>query len=315
MAPLSFHTLDVFTSRPYHGNPLAIVLIPPSTSLPQEAKLRIAREFNLSETVFLHMPPDPTSTTLRIDIFLTTGELPFAGHPTIGAANLVLRQLGWAHITTLLTKAGRIDIRKDGDGVTATIPQAVNVHHKTLGDVLGNQEGSVDAVTEWGLSTEEGTRRAELDAPIVDIVKGMAFVLVRVNGLKELGRVSMGKGIDSERVKGLLDGVAGRVRRYHYVVTKEEEGDGAWKVQVRTRNVDLGFEDPATGSAACALAGYLSLKKGRGGVFEVVQGVEMGRTSEIGIETLVERVGQGMRVKEIYMSGKAVAVMKGEILA
>lgn len=315
--PLSFHTLDVFTSTPYAGNPLAVVILPPSnTNLSQERKLLIAREFNLSETVFLHTPADLANTTaVKIDIFLTTGELPFAGHPTIGTANLVLHHLGWEHVTTLLTKAGPIAIRKEGSGVIARIPQAVRVHQRTLGDVLGSQENGVQEMVEAALSAGEATRRAELDAPVVDVVKGMAFALVRLEGLEELGAVQVGRSVEFERVRGLLDEEGGRVGRYHYVVTGEEQVDGRRRVQLRTRNIELGFEDPATGSAACALAGYLSLRKGTGGLFQVTQGVEMGRTSDIRIETVVEDEGEGVAIKDIRMGGEAVVVMKGEILA
>lgn len=88
---LAFVTVDVFTSRPYEGNPLAIVRIPHGHSVSQEQKQAVAREFNLSETTFLHEKgPDAQDDTWTVDIFMTTRELPFAGHPTIGTACYVL---------------------------------------------------------------------------------------------------------------------------------------------------------------------------------------------------------------------------------
>lgn len=86
---LEFVTLDVFTTTPFKGNPLGVVHLPPPTAsapaLSQAQKQAIAREFNLSETVFVHdVSPgseEESSNTRRIDIFMTDKELPFAGHP------------------------------------------------------------------------------------------------------------------------------------------------------------------------------------------------------------------------------------------
>lgn len=80
---LDFVVVDVFTAKRYEGNPLAIVRMPPSVKLTQEQKQNIAREFNLSETTFLHEPTDSESAW-TVDIFTVQAELPFAGHPTIG---------------------------------------------------------------------------------------------------------------------------------------------------------------------------------------------------------------------------------------
>lgn len=89
---LEFVTVDVFTSTPYEGNPLAIVRIPEGITVSQQQKQTIAREFNLSETTFLHEKrgADGDNDPWTVDIFMTTKELPFAGHPTIGTACYVL---------------------------------------------------------------------------------------------------------------------------------------------------------------------------------------------------------------------------------
>jgi trans-2,3-dihydro-3-hydroxyanthranilate isomerase len=80
-----FFTLDVFTDRALGGNALAVV--PDAARLPAASMQAIAREFNLSETVFV-LPPDDPRHTCRLRIFTPSAELPFAGHPTIGAAHL-----------------------------------------------------------------------------------------------------------------------------------------------------------------------------------------------------------------------------------
>src|SRR5215212_1868365 len=81
--PYRFYTADVFTNRPFGGNPLAV--LPAAQGLTPAQMQQIAREFNLSETVFV-LPPENPRHTCRLRIFTPGGELPFAGHPTVGAA-------------------------------------------------------------------------------------------------------------------------------------------------------------------------------------------------------------------------------------
>ncbi|HEX6814506.1 MAG TPA: PhzF family phenazine biosynthesis isomerase, partial [Gemmatimonadaceae bacterium] len=79
-----FYTCDVFTNQLFGGNPLAV--FPDASGIPESALQSIAREFNLSETVFVY-PPQQHDHTKRLRIFTPAAELPFAGHPTIGAAH------------------------------------------------------------------------------------------------------------------------------------------------------------------------------------------------------------------------------------
>lgn len=105
--PLPFTTIDVFTQTPFKGNPLAVVTIPFGLTLTQTQKQAIAKEFNLSETVFVHDAVEPSATDeRRFDIFTPQAELPFAGHPTIGTA-VFLYPKG---VRTLIAKAGPIEI-------------------------------------------------------------------------------------------------------------------------------------------------------------------------------------------------------------
>lgn len=109
---LSFATLDVFTSTRFEGNPLAVVRVPAALrgAVTSARKQAVAREFNLSETVFLHEPVNgdaAAATVLEIDIFTVDQELPFAGHPTIGTSVLA-RHHFYPAVETLLTKSGPI---------------------------------------------------------------------------------------------------------------------------------------------------------------------------------------------------------------
>jgi PhzF family phenazine biosynthesis protein len=317
---LPFTTLDVFTTTPYEGNPLAVISIPASLrrAITQEKKQAIAREFNLSESIFVHESLTPSAEVPEwdVDIFTTDDELPFAGHPTIGAAAYVLglSAKGGRKSGRFITKAGPVPIFLNGDGieggilpvVSADIPHNVHIHEHTIGDL----ESPI-----LGLSSIPEIRKAELKAPIVSIVKGMTFLLVELKSLTALREVTMeNPGVDFH---GLLDGEWGEgfVSQYYFVVLGEEGG----VVRVRTRMIEVAMEDPATGSAASALSAWLSLtgdQRGRsGGIrrFEVSQGVEMGRRSVIGVEVVVGEKNMEKRVDGVRLSGSAVLVMEGSL--
>lgn len=326
---LDFITVDVFTKIKFLGNPLAVVLVPASLrdSVTQETKQRIAREFNLSETVFLHTAdtePDANNKIREIDIFTTEGELPFAGHPTIGSAYLVLNHLRWSHVDTLLTKAGPIRITPiEGAGgvVKAAIPHAVHVHGQTLRRLLDTAAPETREVVEAALSDDPEIRNAELDGRPVSIVRGMTFLLVQLPSVEHLGSVTKARRMDFGAVPGLLDKgewEGGFVARYYYSTPTTSLGadDGKLVWGIRTRMVELGFEDPATGSAACTLASYLTLreKPANGASFEITQGVEMGRGSQISVEVVPEGVQDGdFRIKDVFLGGTAIVVMSGTI--
>src|SRR5919112_73627 len=89
MSTLAYEIVDVFTDRPFAGNPLAVVF--EATALAADQMQTLAREFNLSETVFV-LPPSAPGATYRARIFTPNSELPFAGHPSIGAAVTTVRR-------------------------------------------------------------------------------------------------------------------------------------------------------------------------------------------------------------------------------
>lgn len=322
-----FVTLDVFTDTRYLGNPLAVVLVPADQRhvLTQEKKQLVAREYNLSEAVFLHVPSTKEADTVEIDIFCVDSELPFAGHPTIGTAYLVLQHLQWTHVTTLLTKAGPISITSLEGGaagaVRARIPHAVHVHKNSLGDLPGDHTSSYGPY----LNEKPSVREAERSAQVVSIVRGMTFLMARLDGgLEALALVTDSRrGLDFGKIPGLLDAgewAGGFTARYYYVLDTPgpvRRGDGKWEVGVRTRMAELATEDPATGSASSALACKLALEWGLKDplVMKNTQGVEMGRKSDIEVEVVprVEANGE-VHIGEVYLAGKATVVMEGNIL-
>ncbi len=336
---LLFVTLNVFTTARFQGNPLAIILVPAGISLSQETKQLVAREFNLSETVFLHESPDG-GHEFPADIFTTTAEVPFAGHPTIGTSAYVLGKYFDADKTggertavkpeALVVKAGRIPIEPvrfvlpDSVVVRASVPHDVHIHRGHLRSV-----DNLDAIRRSGALGygNPEIEAAELDAPVASIVRGMTSVLVCLPSLDLLGQISpSGTGLDFKKVSDLLDEgrwADGHVNRYYYVVLESKDEDGVTTTSIRTRMIGFGEEDPATGSAACTLASYLSLQQADAGTtaskllrYNVTQGVEMGRRSDILVEVQMKAGTQGIgtAIDKVYLGGSAVKVMEGTIL-
>ncbi|GKU11355.1 unnamed protein product [Fusarium langsethiae] len=308
---LKFTTLDVFTKTAFEGNPLAVVTIPSQSQCPpltQDQEQRIAREFDLSETVFLHDVENRSeSSKMRIDIFTPKAELPFAGHPTIGTA-IFLRSQG---VKTMIAKAGEINFEfHENDSASAAIPHNVRLHAHCLTQPE-YEAGSGDEVAQ--------VAAAENGARLFSIVNGMTFALIQLPSLDILGAAKVGAmayisgDLQDEGWKHDFDS-----RRYYFVLLgSDRSSDGKRLVQnVRTRLVKRTMEDPATGSAACALACYLALYKLSEDFiqFRITEGVEMGRESLIMVGVAVEKGGGGERkVKTVHLGGNAVEVMSGTL--
>lgn len=312
---LRFATMDVFTNWRFVGNPLAIVEVPKGAVLTQPEKQAIAREFNFSETVFLH-EDDGSPDGRRFDIFTITEELNFAGHPTIGTLCYIGSQLGVAENSSalpikLLAKAGTISARYDASTrlAEADIPHRVNIHAETvnIAHVIKSQPQIESAINSLARSHE---RNEYNDFPMVSIVKGMTYMLVRLPSVSDcldalrLGQVPIA-------APKMDDGWAPSfVAPYFYVILPEAE-DGTIKIRSRMIDPEIG-EDPATGSAACTLASYLALQAG--GIsktygYHIEQGVEMGRPSSIKVQVALD--GSGKAVKRVSLSGTSVPVTQG----
>ncbi|REC95129.1 PhzF family phenazine biosynthesis protein [Kushneria indalinina] len=283
---LDYLLLDVFTDTPFQGNPLAV--FPEAGALGTSAMQRIARELNLSETVFIAATPMPGIFDLRI--FTPHQELAFAGHPTIGAAWL-LREIGW-HDDQLPLKlqvpAGEVPIRFDGAHAWLSTPNPLSIEPSPL--------SRASAAHLLGLSVE-----AVIADPVVGFACGSPFHLIALTSIEALTDVR----VRPSQLSEALGGEHG-VNVYMYV----EEGDHS----VRARKLcitDQVTEDPATGSAAAPLAGHLALQSSETGTLEytIVQGIEMGRPSRIGV--LVDKSGEA--VTAIHVGGMAVVIGEGRL--
>jgi PhzF family phenazine biosynthesis protein len=204
---LNFVTLDVFTQTRYEGNPLAVVTVPKSASLTQAQKQAIAREFNLSETTFLH-EQDGDELAWKVDIFITSGEIPFAGHPTIGTAVHILSKVTEARGVNsgavearFDIKAGPVELRYDvqSKSAKAAIPHNFHIHERKLSkqELLKQQSNLANA------NLKEAY-------PIVSVVRGMTFVLIELENEEALKQVSVTSqslsidGLDKDWDKTLL---------------------------------------------------------------------------------------------------------------
>ena len=317
---LPYVTLDVFTTSRYAGNPLGVVRIPPGNSLTQAQKQTIAREFNYSETIFIHESEDQGATEHRIDIFMTNAELPFAGHPTIGAAHILSAYQSPSSNSgigrKIITKAGPIPYRFDAERGMAFIevPHDFHAHSHQLTPSEAAGAGVPASVAEKILGPSS----------VVSIVKELTFVMVELPSNAVLSTVS--GSIDATKLRGNLDHpwFTGGLLGTWYFVNNGRKEDGTVQISARMVTHLGALEDPATGSAASAFSVYWAkkvLSEGEKSAsdgssittsFDIKQGVDMGRPSEIRTEVELEK-GTG-DVKRVVLGGSAVQVMKGEIV-
>jgi len=299
VARYRFYTADVFTDEVFGGNPLAV--FPDARGLDSQRMQRIAREMNLSETVFVQ-PPSAAAFDRKLRIFTPANELPFAGHPTVGAA-CVLAATGEFGPETDTRQVvfeegvGRVPVwirRQQGRPAFA---QFVIEHPPEFGpDPPPMPElASVLSLQPWDLADDTPEPKA--------ISSGVPFLFIPVKNREALRRAR----VHHERWERLL---SASWAPSLYVFTFDAERSDA---QVRARMFAPGLgvpEDPATGSAAAALAGYLALmQRGRTGPMRWVieQGCEMGRPSRIELEAdLVAGF-----VATIRVGGTSVMVSEG----
>jgi trans-2,3-dihydro-3-hydroxyanthranilate isomerase len=249
---LEYEVVDVFTATAFEGNPLAVVLGADDLSTGQLQAL--AREFHLSETSF-PMAADAEGADYRLRIFTPETELPFAGHPSVGAAEVLRRRgrIGDGRVVQSCG-AGLLPLEVAGDTVTLTGGTP------SYGPVLD----AAPLLAAAGLSPED------LAGEVRNASCGLGFTVLPVRE-SALARVAL--DVPAVRALGLADGPFGGLSVVAW--------DGT-SARCRVFAFEAGVaEDPATGSAALALGAWL-VATGTlpdGGAYDVVQGVELGRPS------------------------------------
>lgn len=292
---------DVFTEKALTGNPLAIVL--DSDGLSDADMQRIAAEFNLSETVFV-LPATLPAHTARIRIFTPRAELPFAGHPTIGAAmQLANDRISGAAadcdaLIMLEMPAGSVRVAVVGRSGHAPYAE---FDAPKLPERAGNPGHDERIAAALGLAPFE--IGFENHRPTV-FSAGNTFTFVPVQALDVMRRAH----IVYASWSGAFPSSNGSVMMYCRETVRHHASFHA-----RVFTPALGVpEDPATGSAAAAFAGPLhrfdQLPEGSS-AYIIEQGIEMGRPSEIRLEIEVS----GRAVRLVRIGGSARMVMKGTL--
>jgi len=310
-----FVQLDVFTDRAFCGNPLAV--FPEGGDLTEERMQQIAREMNLSETVFV-FPSEDESALRRLRIFTPGKELPFAGHPVVGTWHcLALEGVvpmpengnGWAHVKQEVgIGVLPVDIEfKDGEPLRVVMTQG---KFEIRGEIEDPHE-QADIARALGLARED----LDESLPIQAVSTGNTMLLVPIRSLADLGHCRVNQPLldeisaRSEVLKG-LNGTG------CYAFTRETIEIGEARAHARFFIGQNIGEDPATGSAAGPLGGYL-VHHGAAGVdsvdgvyrFVIEQGDFINRPSRIGLEVK----GEVGKVEEIRVSGTSVVVARGEL--
>lgn len=285
-----FVWLDVFSRSPLEGNQLAV--FPDAHGLSDAEMQAIARETHLSETTFVFPEGDAIDRErgYRTRIFAVAGEMPFAGHPTLGTASVLAAGSGLAEIALALP-VGRIPVRfSTRDGLP-------------FGEMVQNDPvvGKVHAADAVARALGVPPEAIDAELPIQTVSTGVPFVIVPFRSLADLRRARP----VSASMEPYLESVGAK---HFYLVARETVDPSA---TLHARMIFSGGEDPATGSAAGPAAAWLVL---HGRVppdrsILIEQGLEVQRPSR-----LYARAGlrDGAPV-DVRVGGHCVSVIEGEI--
>jgi trans-2,3-dihydro-3-hydroxyanthranilate isomerase len=272
MPSYDFITVNVFTKARFGGNPLAV--LPDAAGLSDAQMQAIAADFNLSETTFVLPPADPRNHA-RVRIFTPKTEMPFAGHPNVGTGFVLATMAGDPpEHYTFEEMAGlvRVHILRDLQGTISgariAAPRSLSIDIAVPTDLVAACAG----LSEDDIATDAHT-------PLVASV-GTPFVIAEVRSLEALARARPDLAAFHRGAEAFPE-LADRFNLHLYV---RKDGD-ATRLRCRMFAPLSGvLEDPATGSANAALAGLLTSMAPGENVdlhFEIEQGLEMGRPSEI----------------------------------
>jgi trans-2,3-dihydro-3-hydroxyanthranilate isomerase len=290
---LSMTQWDVFSQTPLEGNSLAVFLA--ARGLADSQMQAIAREMNLSETTFV-FPREPEierDRGIRVRIFTTQDELPFAGHPTLGTA-FALRGETQAPEIALDLNVGKIRVRfENTSGAEKVFGEMTQID-----PIFGEQHDREALARVLGLRWDD----FDSSLPIETVSTGVAFT---VTPLKSLDIVRDLK-IDLHRASEYIEKTGGN---FFYFVTRQTVDSAA---RLHARMFFYNGEDPATGSAAGCAAAWMVAH----GVCQpdervmIEQGIEIRRPSQIYVRASLP----DNRVVNVRVGGYAVEVMRGELL-
>jgi len=292
--PTDFAQVDAFTNRPLYGNPAAVVF--DADEIPAHTMQKIAREMNLSETVFILKPSTPDAD-YRVRIFTPMSELPFAGHPTVAAAHAVLERFPEKRDASLLRQECGIGI----------VP--VEVLDSTTGKLLRMTQAA-PSFRDSGLSSEVvakmlGCVESNLaDTPFEVVSTGVPWLIVQLRRLETISSLQPDLGLIARECK--------KLRAAGLTVFVERSDGGPVRIRVRTFAPGEGVsEDPVCGSGNGSVAAYIAHHKHpeqAAGHYVAEQGIEIGRDGEI--HASWERDGDVLRIR---IGGEAAIAARGQL--
>ena len=278
MTRYEYRTVDVFTDKPFGGNPLAVFREP--GKLDAATMQAIAKELHLSETTFVFPPSSSTAADHRVRIFTPDAELPFAGHPTIGTAFVLADG-----------KDGTTRLEEGVGVIRVTLREGFVQMDQPLPTFTGTTITRKAAAEALGLAVEE----VRSDVPIQTGSSGVPFLFVPLANLKAVRRARRPGGLDASV--------------YVFAMSGERSGS-----QVHGRMFDQGLgigEDPATGSAQGPLGAYIVahelVQAAPTTRIRSEQGFEIGRPSILDIEV----DSAGAAIKAVRVGGRCVALGGG----
>jgi trans-2,3-dihydro-3-hydroxyanthranilate isomerase len=288
--------VDVFAERPLEGNQLGI--FSDARGLSDSEMQSLARETNLSETTFIfpRAPEIEREHGVRVRIFTTVEELPFAGHPTLGTASW----LYWNHPTLRDTETITLDLNIGPIPVRFTAPQ--QGQHGVFGTMRQNDPsfGPVQDHATVAATLALPPENLDSNLPIQMVTTGNPFCIVPLRSLEAAKRLVVPQ---TAKVKELL---AHFGAKFFYFITRAEQSSGAaWHARMQFYN----GEDPATGSAAGPAIAYLVRHRqvNSGETIVIEQGVEMLRPSQLHVSAkLVDD-----EVSEVLVGGRTIPVASG----
>ena len=287
----NFLQLDVFTAKPFEGNPLAV--FPDATGLNDDQMQAIAREMNLSETTFIlpRAQAIEKERGVRVRIFTVQEELPFAGHPTLGTA-FALRGKTGANEIRLELNVGAVPVRFEDPSGEPAFGEMTQIE-PTFGII--HDRAKIAEVT--GIPIDD----IAPDVPVQTISTGVPFTVLPLRDLAAARRLR----IDQTRSTEYLNASGGK---FFFCVTRETVDRSA---RLHARMLFYNGEDPATGSASgCAAAWMVAHNIAQTDERVIIeQGVEMKRPSRI----FVRASRSDDRVVNVRVGGNVVEVLRGEL--
>jgi trans-2,3-dihydro-3-hydroxyanthranilate isomerase len=304
MAKLDYFVVDVFTETPLAGNPLAVVLN--TCGLTTEQMQAIARELNLSETTFIERRPAEVERAegVRVRVFTTQEELPFAGHPTLGTAS-VLKMIApetlQGDTVTLALKVGPVPVRFAPSAADAG---AIFGEMTQREPEFGAELDAAEVAPLLGLAFED----MDPALPPQVVSTGAPFAIVVLQTVKALAGLKVNQDAATAWLRQ-------HGARWFYVLAPDlvqnAEHQNENGTEYRARMQFYGGEDPATGSAAGCAISYLVARGAApsGTRVHVRQGVEIGRSSDLFLSAKKDV----SRVTDVRVAGSTVLVAKGQL--